>query len=32
MEFLIGLIFGAVVAVVLLQQPKVQEFINKFKS
>lgn len=32
MEFLIGIIIGAVAAVFLMQQPKVQEFIAKFKD
>lgn len=32
MEFLIGIVVGAVVTFFILQQPKVQEFIAKFKD
>ena len=32
MEFVIGFVIGAAVAVFLVQQPKVQEFIAKFKD
>lgn len=32
MEFLIGVIVGAIAAVVIMQQTKVQEFIAKFKD